>query len=152
MCCAWCCCWGWLGLCITSVCFPWDYLHKGREDFIPWERWFLKLNDNLQFLASLIYDSNSLYACSSDIRTADEFSKIMAFFYYGAAKPPCLNGLGDSQEAVPSAPINGQVWKWSLMCIFLGLLKKYFWWGCSTYTFLDVPLYEELKMRCIVYI
>lgn len=44
-----------------------------------------------------------------EIRTADEFSKIMAFFYYGAAKPPCLNGLGDSQEAVPSAPINGQV-------------------------------------------
>ncbi|XP_056172704.1 thioredoxin-like fold domain-containing protein MRL7L, chloroplastic isoform X1 [Syzygium oleosum] len=30
------------------------------------------------------------------IRTADEFSKIMAFFYYGAAKPPCLNSSEDS--------------------------------------------------------
>lgn len=44
-----------------------------------------------------------------EIRTADEFSKIMAFFYYGAAKPPCLNGIGDSQEEIPSVPINGQV-------------------------------------------
>ncbi|KAG2728314.1 hypothetical protein I3760_01G199500 [Carya illinoinensis] len=43
------------------------------------------------------------------IRTADELSKIMAFFYYGAAKPPCLNGIGDSQEAVPSVSINSQV-------------------------------------------
>ncbi|CAH2059878.1 unnamed protein product, partial [Thlaspi arvense] len=36
------------------------------------------------------------------IRTADELSKIMAFFYYGAAKPPCLNGVDNSQEQVPS--------------------------------------------------
>lgn len=39
------------------------------------------------------------------IQTADELSKIMAFFYYGAAKPPCLNGAGDSQEAIPLVPI-----------------------------------------------
>nr|CAN75809.1 hypothetical protein VITISV_004630 [Vitis vinifera] len=39
------------------------------------------------------------------IQTADELSKIMAFFYYGAAKPPCLNGTGDSQEAIPLVPI-----------------------------------------------
>ncbi|RVW20618.1 Thioredoxin-like fold domain-containing protein MRL7L, chloroplastic [Vitis vinifera] len=38
-------------------------------------------------------------------KTADELSKIMAFFYYGAAKPPCLNGTGDSQEAIPLVPI-----------------------------------------------
>ncbi|XP_013623138.1 PREDICTED: uncharacterized protein LOC106329094 isoform X2 [Brassica oleracea var. oleracea] len=36
------------------------------------------------------------------IRTADELSKIMAFFYYGAAKPPCLNGVDYSQEQIPS--------------------------------------------------
>lgn len=36
------------------------------------------------------------------IRTADEFSKIMAYFYYGAGKPPCLNNIGDSQELIPS--------------------------------------------------
>ncbi|VVB07469.1 unnamed protein product [Arabis nemorensis] len=35
------------------------------------------------------------------IRTADELSKIMAFFYYGAAKPPCLNGVNSSQEQIP---------------------------------------------------
>ncbi|XP_010469672.1 PREDICTED: uncharacterized protein LOC104749689 isoform X3 [Camelina sativa] len=35
------------------------------------------------------------------IRTADELSKIMAFFYYGAAKPPCLNGVDNSQEQIP---------------------------------------------------
>ncbi|RWR73293.1 thioredoxin-like fold domain-containing protein MRL7L, chloroplastic [Cinnamomum micranthum f. kanehirae] len=37
------------------------------------------------------------------IRTADELSKIMAFFFYGAFRPPCLNGsVGDSQERIPS--------------------------------------------------
>lgn len=36
------------------------------------------------------------------IRTPDEFSKMMAFFYYGAAKPPCLNISEDSQETIPS--------------------------------------------------
>ncbi|XP_010522251.1 PREDICTED: uncharacterized protein LOC104800933 isoform X2 [Tarenaya hassleriana] len=40
-----------------------------------------------------------------DVRTADELSKIMAFFYYGAAKPPCLNGIGNSQEEIPSVSI-----------------------------------------------
>lgn len=43
------------------------------------------------------------------IRNADELSKMMAFFYYGAAKPPCLNNFGDSHEAIPSIPINSQV-------------------------------------------
>ncbi|KAG2299106.1 hypothetical protein Bca52824_035578 [Brassica carinata] len=36
------------------------------------------------------------------IRTADELSKIMAFFYYGAAKPPCLNGVDYSRGQIPS--------------------------------------------------
>ncbi|KAJ8755178.1 hypothetical protein K2173_018976 [Erythroxylum novogranatense] len=42
------------------------------------------------------------------IRTADEFSKIMAYFYYGAFKPPCLNDIEDGQEEelIPSVPIN----------------------------------------------
>ncbi|KAL0844145.1 hypothetical protein Bca101_017391 [Brassica carinata] len=39
------------------------------------------------------------------IRTADELSKIMAFFYYGAAKPPCLNGVNYSQEQIPSVEL-----------------------------------------------
>lgn len=42
------------------------------------------------------------------IRSGDELSKIMAFFYYGAAKPPCLNGIRDGQEEIPSVPINAQ--------------------------------------------
>ncbi|KAJ0093371.1 hypothetical protein Patl1_26684 [Pistacia atlantica] len=40
------------------------------------------------------------------IRTADELSKMMAFFYYGAAKPACLNGVESSQEMIPSVIIN----------------------------------------------
>ncbi|ESQ51765.1 hypothetical protein EUTSA_v10016862mg [Eutrema salsugineum] len=40
------------------------------------------------------------------IRTADELSKIMAFFYYGAAKPPCLNGVVNSQEQIPSVDVS----------------------------------------------
>uniref|UniRef100_A0A1J3DGP4 Acidic leucine-rich nuclear phosphoprotein 32-related protein n=1 Tax=Noccaea caerulescens TaxID=107243 RepID=A0A1J3DGP4_NOCCA len=40
------------------------------------------------------------------IRTADELSKIMAFFYYGAAKPPCLNGIDSSQEQIPSVDVS----------------------------------------------
>lgn len=43
-----------------------------------------------------------IYHREKEIRTAEELSKMMAFFYYGAAKPPCL---GDtfvmSNEAVP---------------------------------------------------
>ncbi|KAF9590487.1 hypothetical protein IFM89_035460 [Coptis chinensis] len=39
-------------------------------------------------------------------RSADELSKIMGFFYYGAAKPPCLYTVGTSQEMIPSVPIN----------------------------------------------
>ncbi|XWS65325.1 hypothetical protein CRYUN_Cryun05aG0083700 [Craigia yunnanensis] len=38
-------------------------------------------------------------------RTADELSKMMAFFYYGAAKPPCLDCIGNSQEMIPSVAI-----------------------------------------------
>ncbi|KAL2470083.1 Thioredoxin superfamily protein [Abeliophyllum distichum] len=36
------------------------------------------------------------------IRTPDELSKIMAFFYYGAAKPPCLNIIGNTEEPIPT--------------------------------------------------
>lgn len=38
--------------------------------------------------------------------SADELSKIMAFFYYGAAKPPCLNDIENYQEAIPSVSID----------------------------------------------
>ncbi|KAL9670158.1 hypothetical protein QQ045_007709 [Rhodiola kirilowii] len=34
-------------------------------------------------------------------RGADELSKIMAFFYYGAAKPPCLSSLELKEESLP---------------------------------------------------
>uniref|UniRef100_A0A5B7BTN9 Uncharacterized protein n=1 Tax=Davidia involucrata TaxID=16924 RepID=A0A5B7BTN9_DAVIN len=43
------------------------------------------------------------------IRTADELSKIMAFFYYGAAKPPCLSNTRDSEELIPTVPISGKL-------------------------------------------
>lgn len=37
------------------------------------------------------------------IRTAEELSKMMAFFYYGAARPPCLKeNVSDGQEQIPS--------------------------------------------------
>ncbi|GMQ04032.1 hypothetical protein CsSME_00049600 [Camellia sinensis var. sinensis] len=42
------------------------------------------------------------------IRTADELSKIMAFFYYGAAKPPSLNTIGKSEEPIPTISINSK--------------------------------------------
>lgn len=42
-------------------------------------------------------------------RNADELSKIMAFFYYGAAKPSCLNSTADGHEAIPSVPTNSRV-------------------------------------------
>lgn len=41
-----------------------------------------------------------------DVRPADELSKIMAFFYYGAAKPPFFNITENIEEAIPSAPIS----------------------------------------------
>ncbi|XP_077215390.1 thioredoxin-like fold domain-containing protein MRL7L, chloroplastic [Tasmannia lanceolata] len=37
------------------------------------------------------------------VRRADELSKIMAFFYYGAFRPSCLiKKVGDREEAIPS--------------------------------------------------
>ncbi|KAE8665269.1 putative disease resistance RPP13-like protein 1-like isoform X1 [Hibiscus syriacus] len=39
------------------------------------------------------------------IRTADELSKMMAFFYYGAAKPSCLDCTGYRQERIPTVVI-----------------------------------------------
>nr|XP_043617093.1 thioredoxin-like fold domain-containing protein MRL7L, chloroplastic [Erigeron canadensis] len=36
-----------------------------------------------------------------EIRTADELSKIMAFFYYGGAKPPCLKTSVTMNDAIP---------------------------------------------------
>lgn len=38
-------------------------------------------------------------------RTAGELSKIMAFFYYGAAKPDCLSGAESIQEMIPSVAV-----------------------------------------------
>ncbi|CAL5373743.1 unnamed protein product [Camellia sinensis] len=40
--------------------------------------------------------------CEKAIQTADELSKIMAFFYYGAAKLPSLNTVGKSEEPIPT--------------------------------------------------
>lgn len=42
----------------------------------------------------------------SATRNADEWSKIMAFFYYGAAKPSCLTNITDLQENIPSLNID----------------------------------------------
>ncbi|KVH92228.1 thioredoxin-like fold domain-containing protein MRL7L, chloroplastic [Cynara cardunculus var. scolymus] len=36
-----------------------------------------------------------------ETRTADELSKIMAFFYFGAAKPSCLDAFEISNDAIP---------------------------------------------------
>ncbi|XP_022154590.1 thioredoxin-like fold domain-containing protein MRL7L, chloroplastic isoform X2 [Momordica charantia] len=41
--------------------------------------------------------------------SGDELSKIMAFFYYGAAKPPCLKDIPDYQEAIPSVSIDRRI-------------------------------------------
>lgn len=42
------------------------------------------------------------------VRSADELSKMMAFFYYGAAKPTCLERIGDRQETVPPVPVSSK--------------------------------------------
>ncbi|XP_051139836.1 thioredoxin-like fold domain-containing protein MRL7L, chloroplastic [Andrographis paniculata] len=42
------------------------------------------------------------------IRTADELSKIMAFFYYGAAKPPCLGGIETGNEPIPALELTSK--------------------------------------------
>ncbi|XP_045808818.1 thioredoxin-like fold domain-containing protein MRL7L, chloroplastic [Trifolium pratense] len=43
------------------------------------------------------------------IRSGDEWSKIMAFFYYRGAKPPCLTNIPDFQENIPSFTIGNRV-------------------------------------------
>ncbi|XP_058758028.1 thioredoxin-like fold domain-containing protein MRL7L, chloroplastic [Vicia villosa] len=40
------------------------------------------------------------------IRNADEWSKVMAFYYYRGAKPPCLTNVPDLQENIPSFTIS----------------------------------------------
>ncbi|KAF7132467.1 hypothetical protein RHSIM_Rhsim09G0002900 [Rhododendron simsii] len=51
---------------------------------------------------SIFQNLYSLKLERSSLRTADELSKIMAFFYYGAAKPPCLNTIEKSEELIPT--------------------------------------------------
>ncbi|KZV42668.1 hypothetical protein F511_25151, partial [Dorcoceras hygrometricum] len=41
------------------------------------------------------------------IRTADELSKIMAFFYFGAAKPSYLS-IGNNEEVIPSVQMTSE--------------------------------------------
>ncbi|XP_073044067.1 thioredoxin-like fold domain-containing protein MRL7L, chloroplastic [Primulina eburnea] len=41
------------------------------------------------------------------IRTADELSKIMSFFYFGAAKPSCLT-VESNEEAIPSVQMTSE--------------------------------------------
>ncbi|XP_073154423.1 thioredoxin-like fold domain-containing protein MRL7L, chloroplastic [Henckelia pumila] len=42
------------------------------------------------------------------IRTADELSKIMAFFYFGAAKPSCLSSIVNNEEVIPSVQMTSE--------------------------------------------
>ncbi|KAK8553480.1 hypothetical protein V6N13_062285 [Hibiscus sabdariffa] len=51
---------------------------------------------------SCAYHMELQAAFTETIRTADELSKMMAFFYHGAAKPPCLDYTGDRQERIPT--------------------------------------------------
>lgn len=60
---------------------------------------------NLFQCASLSSD----FSFDSGFVSGDELSKIMAFFYYGAAKPPCLKDIPDYQEAIPSVSIDRRI-------------------------------------------
>lgn len=53
-----------------------------------------------------MYELRSELWFGSGFVSADELSKIMAFFYYGAAKPPCLSDVRDYQEAIPSVSVD----------------------------------------------
>ncbi|CAK8574281.1 unnamed protein product [Lathyrus sativus] len=44
-----------------------------------------------------------------EIRNADEWSKIMAFYYYRGGKPPCLTNIPDLQENIPSFTIDSRM-------------------------------------------
>lgn len=66
-----------------------------------------KGNSLIRETVPLLYIStNSRCFYGTAIRSADEFSKIMAYFYYGAGMPSCLSGIGDNQELIPSIPVN----------------------------------------------
>lgn len=58
------------------------------------------------FFCSKFCELSSEFWFGSGFVSADELSKIMAFFYYGAAKPPCLNDIENYQEAIPSVSID----------------------------------------------
>lgn len=61
------------------------------------------MREFIEFVSWQYVNWSKIYSfCSSAIRTADELSKIMAFFYYGAAKPPCLNSFKSSEEVIPT--------------------------------------------------
>lgn len=59
-----------------------------------------------QNLTLLLFVLKTVLTYFSGIRTADELSKIMAFFYYGASKPPCLNGVVNLQEQIPLVDVS----------------------------------------------
>ncbi|CAL1379773.1 unnamed protein product [Linum trigynum] len=90
-----------------------DYIHPIKD--ITTAEWEGTLFKDISPLIVLVHNrykrfltklSVSLFSLNSAIQTADEFSKIMAYFYYGAAKPPCLDKIGDGQEMIPAVKVS----------------------------------------------
>ncbi|CAH9100618.1 unnamed protein product [Cuscuta epithymum] len=60
---------------------------------------------NVSIFPELIFTkSGKILHREKALRSADDLSKVIAFFYYGAAKPPCLDASvnGDGEEKVPT--------------------------------------------------
>ncbi|KAE8664384.1 hypothetical protein F3Y22_tig00112800pilonHSYRG00098 [Hibiscus syriacus] len=61
-----------------------------------------------QFFDKITIKNNKKENDDDAIRTADELSKMMAFFYYDAAKPSWLDCSGNGQERIPTVVIERQ--------------------------------------------
>lgn len=124
--------WSLLLKCLSSL--SWFLPRQGRSYFVT----KVTSSDALLVRVCLCFNSwlcrivvqmsilKSCFAVSPAIRTADELSKIMAFFYYGAAKPPWLKIVGDSQEAIPSVPINAQPWQTPSYSFYILIIRDEF--------------------------
>jgi len=99
-----CLCRAWPRERAESFWFPWDSLHQCGEDNTPWERlvvWVI-IEKHSTDLINCVVKSSDLKSLVLVVRSAEAWSRMMAFFYYKAARPPFLcEADGKGQEKVP---------------------------------------------------
>lgn len=90
-----------------SLFLPWKSPYFPRSSSLKLEKFYIVRKVlrvdfcfDVRFRKYIVFIEKVLTIISV-VRTAEEFSKIMAFFYYGAEKPNDMDNIEDGQESIP---------------------------------------------------